>query len=194
MPSNRIPAASIDFSVRYEYWRLFDSLTLGDIAWMQHGIEPRLEDELPDWADSDLSHELQVLVAAAHAGTIEATDPIARSGPVASTRVKRNSRLFDWLRDKGWDTVADGLDEQRPKQSHSKTLAAVSRQTAQETAILNELRRLGHDPAALPSAAPGKPGVKALVRKALSGSTGLFAGTTVFDKAWDRLRTHGTIN
>ncbi|MBK6470368.1 MAG: hypothetical protein IPF94_06435 [Betaproteobacteria bacterium] len=194
MQGETTPVAPRDFSVRYEYWRQFDSLTIGDIAWMRHGIDPRLEDELPDWANSDLSHEIEMLVAAVHAGTVEVTDLLGGAGPKVSTRVKRNARLFDWLREKGWNTVVVGLDVPMPSQSGASTRAPVSRHAAQEAAILAELARQGHDPLVLPIAAPGKPGVKALVKKTLSGSTGLFAGATVFDKAWERLRASGAIN
>lgn len=56
----------------------------------------------------------------------------------------------------------------------------------QEDAILEEIRRQGLDPEALPWEPPGKAGIKAAIRKSLDGSPP-FDGSTIFDKAWDRL-------
>ena len=56
----------MDYSVRYQHWRQFDSLTISEVAWMRHGIDPGLESELPDWANTDLRHEIELLVAAVH--------------------------------------------------------------------------------------------------------------------------------
>lgn len=63
----------------------------------------------------------------------------------------------------------------------------MQRSAAQDAEILAAIRNAGHDPLALPMNEPGKPGVKAAIRDTLGGK-GLFAGTTVFDKAWERLR------
>jgi hypothetical protein len=71
--------------------------------------------------------------------------------------------------------------------------APLQRQAAQEDTILETLRALGLDPLALPPGAPGKPGVKAAVRKAL-GTGGMWAGRSVFNKAWDRLRQTGRVH
>lgn len=59
----------------------------------------------------------------------------------------------------------------------------------QEVAILAEIKKLGFDPMALPKNPPGKAGIKAAVRKALEKSP-LFKGSTVFKKAWGRLREY----
>ena len=67
--------------------------------------------------------------------------------------------------------------------------APVQRSAAQDSAVLTEIRNAGHDPRALPVNEPGKPGVKAAVRRRLVGVNPLFPrGSRVFDKAWDRLR------
>lgn len=66
------------------------------------------------------------------------------------------------------------------------------RSHARDEEILKLLRKKGYDPLALPPYANDKPGVKAEIRKAL-GNKGLWAGTTVFDKAWERLRKNGDI-
>ena len=54
------------------------------------------------------------------------------------------------------------------------------------------LRSKGHDPVKLPVAKSGQSGVKAQIRNAL-GSTGIWSGGTVFEKAWQRLRQTGAI-
>ena len=63
----------------------------------------------------------------------------------------------------------------------------LQRQQAQDQAIMRLIRKEGHDPLQLPKNEPGKPGIKATVRKALQGDL-LFTGATVFEKAWERLR------
>lgn len=62
----------------------------------------------------------------------------------------------------------------------------------QERAILNEIEKRKLDPLALPSAPPGKKGVKSVIRQSLQSSE-LLKGATTFDKAWERLRKHGFI-
>ena len=62
----------------------------------------------------------------------------------------------------------------------------LQRTAAQDSAILCEIEKQGYDPLTLPKNLPGKPGVKAAIRAALSKNS-LFTGGTVFDKAWERL-------
>lgn len=62
----------------------------------------------------------------------------------------------------------------------------LQRTAAQDTAILSEIKKQGYDPLALPRNPNGKPGAKAAIRIALSRNQ-LFTGSTVFDKAWERL-------
>lgn len=62
----------------------------------------------------------------------------------------------------------------------------VSRHSSQDDAIVAEIRKLGHDPAALPKAKKnGAPGVRSQVKAAL-GNEGMWSGSTVFKKAWER--------
>jgi hypothetical protein len=68
----------------------------------------------------------------------------------------------------------------------------LSRFNAQDAAILAEIKRLGFDPLALPKNPDGKRGVKAAVRLALSTDK-LFKGSTVFEKAWERLTARAEI-
>ena len=72
------------------------------------------------------------------------------------------------------------------------TPAPVQRFVAQDAAIIAEIVRQEYDPMKLPKHKPGKPGVKAAVRAAL-GNTGIWSGTTIFDKAWERLIKNGEI-
>jgi hypothetical protein len=67
------------------------------------------------------------------------------------------------------------------------------RQAAQEEAVINMLKAKKYDPTKLPKNPPGKSGVKAEIRAAVSCNEGLFAGSTVFDKTWERLRASGEI-
>lgn len=68
----------------------------------------------------------------------------------------------------------------------------IQRGQAQDAAILETIKKMGHDPLRLPKNPAGKQGVKAEVRKSLEHNP-LFAGTTVFDKAWGRLSSVGDI-
>ncbi|OUS81032.1 hypothetical protein [Pseudomonas putida] len=66
------------------------------------------------------------------------------------------------------------------------------RTATQEAMVLEAIRELGHDPGALPSRQPGRPGVKKLVFAKLSDQTDLFTSSTL-SKTWDRLRANGKI-
>lgn len=66
-------------------------------------------------------------------------------------------------------------------------------QVRQGEEILETLRALGHNPLALPVSERGFPGVKAEVRSVLRQKKGYWLGTTVFDKAWQRLRELGEL-
>jgi len=68
----------------------------------------------------------------------------------------------------------------------------LQRNAAQDSAILLKIKELGHDPLALPKNPNGKPGVKAAVRTALSRDS-LFVGSTIFNKAWERLTARADI-
>lgn len=66
------------------------------------------------------------------------------------------------------------------------------KQRDQEDAILEQILKLGLDPLALPPDRYGRDGVKKDVRVALK-SAPLFQGSTIFDKAWERLRKQDRI-
>jgi hypothetical protein len=74
-----------------------------------------------------------------------------------------------------------------PKKKEPRT-----RLIQQENAILEEIRKQGLDPMALPPIRPGHAGVKRDICESLKNSP-LFEGTTTFDKAWERLAKHDRI-
>lgn len=68
----------------------------------------------------------------------------------------------------------------------------VQRTAAQDAAILSTLAALNINPLAIPKNKAGKAGTKKRVRTALEGNL-LFVGSTVFEKAWERLSARGDI-
>lgn len=82
-----------------------------------------------------------------------------------------------------------GALDESSKAGHEKP---VQRTAAQDYAILSEIKRQGFNPLALPKNPDGKPGVKAAIRTALLKQP-LFTGSTVFDKAWERLAARADI-
>lgn len=80
--------------------------------------------------------------------------------------------------------VADIFSSERVDTESEKP---VPRFQAQEAAILNAIKDAGYAPEGLPESEAGKSGVKSIVRNKLKGNP-LFAGTTVFNKAWERLQ------
>lgn len=66
------------------------------------------------------------------------------------------------------------------------------RQSAQEQAIVAQLKALGHDPKALPRTPKGKAGVRRDVRNAVRCDP-IFRARTSFDKAWERVTQWGDI-
>lgn len=83
-----------------------------------------------------------------------------------------------------------GMDASRPDSAVQRPL---SKQAAQEAAILAEIERQGVQPRALPKPPVGKSGVKAAVRDVVTKEKGLFQSRKVFDLAWERLRGSGCI-
>lgn len=82
-------------------------------------------------------------------------------------------------------STADEAEEQRQHRDDSP-VRPIQRSAAQDAAILAAIQQTGYSPLALPANESGKRGVKAVIREALD-SDALFAGTTVFNKAWERL-------
>jgi hypothetical protein len=70
--------------------------------------------------------------------------------------------------------------------------APVQHCKAQDATLLSVIRKMKLDPKRLPKNPSGKQGVKVKVRQALKDNT-LFAGSTVFNKSWERLTKFGDI-
>jgi hypothetical protein len=83
--------------------------------------------------------------------------------------------------------------ELHPSSNDGDGAVPMQRWPAQEAAILTKLREMGFDPCNLPMPKPGTPGPKAAVKRAL-GTSGMWTGETVFDKAWERLRASGQVS
>ncbi|MEB0112790.1 hypothetical protein QN397_15640 [Variovorax sp. RTB1] len=71
-------------------------------------------------------------------------------------------------------------------------LQRITATAAQDAAILSAIRAKGLDPLALPKNEAGQPGPKAEIRSTLDGQPP-FIGSTIFGKAWQRLRQRGEI-
>ncbi len=82
-----------------------------------------------------------------------------------------------------------GLNRQEPQPAPKPK----QRSAAQYEAILTAIRAAGHDPKALPPRQPGRAGIKRHVRTQLEGTTLFPSGSTVFDRAWERLRQQDDI-
>lgn len=73
------------------------------------------------------------------------------------------------------------------------TVAPLPRFAAQEASVLAAIESAGYDPRRLPRAGAGRPGVKSEIRCALKGTSLFVDGSTVFDKAWERLLARGDL-
>ena len=69
----------------------------------------------------------------------------------------------------------------------------IQRLPIQEEEIIAMLKTLGYDPLKLPKPRTGTVGVKSKIRNAV-GTKGIWAGSTVFDKAWERLARNADIS
>jgi hypothetical protein len=123
-------------------------------------------------------------------------------GPKFATKIR------DYYEEARWDELNKWLDSNElgvrfrfsvaNTTNTDGTAAAIarpqSRLGSQEQMILATISELGYAPKALPRPVPGKPGVKADVRKkATSDHKDLFQGKTIFNKTWERLRRQGEI-
>ena len=96
--------------------------------------------------------------------------------------VPANSPLRYWL-PKSMHATSGPSDELPTKGTPKPPL----QQRHQELEILRVLREAAFDPTSLPRLVPGRPGAKANARGRLNFTR------SVFDKAWERLRSHGDI-
>lgn len=100
--------------------------------------------------------------------------------------------LIEWAEKVGEGTSAAAKQATPETPGNEPDTKPLQRSKAQDAAILKTLRGMGYDPLQLPKNPDGKPGVKAAVRKTLKDNP-LFAGTTVFEGAWERLSKFGDI-
>ena len=106
--------------------------------------------------------------------------------------VPHNSPLRYWLPNWMLAPHADNAPDHTAVMHKPTKVTPVQRSAAQDAAIVSELKKLRCDPTALPQNERGKAGVKSKVRAALKDDR-LFTGSTVFDKAWERLSRNGDI-
>lgn len=177
----------------YAHWGNFSTIAVWEIAALMQGEDPEnLQDVVINSQGDgvDLSREKRMLTSAITVGDLIAF-PSGDGALSSETQVELKS-LIPWLRGRGYDALADGLDAGVTSSTASTLggtlvpISPVQRQAAQEAGILAELVNLGYNPLQLPKNDPGKSGVKAEVKRAL-GSKGIWNHVTVFDKAWERL-------
>lgn len=115
-----------------------------------------------------------------------------------------------WANAAGWtlppeldlgDTAASNasrchVSTETNKRSNSPTdaVAPLPRFAAQEASILAALEAASYSPLRLPKSGAGRPGVKAQIRRVLNASPLFVDGSTVFDKAWERLLKRGELS
>lgn len=187
----------------YLYWSAFDTLPIWELTVLMYGVEPREFQDVviqsPDDPNDvhgispDLTFYETQVQSAINAGFLT---PCAPNQHPATTQIPV-SQLIPWLETKGYAALATGLHSRAPGFSSpaspiATSIQPVQRQQAQESAILGEIQKLGHDSAQLPRNPPGKGGVKRDVRVKL-GSHPAFSASTSFDRAWERLRKSGEI-
>lgn len=141
------------------------------------------------------------MIAAFKAGDLELNNSVTMGPPLYIDGrnfwelVIPSVSLTEWVRNNdgslkieiGARQVFDaGLQSAENPQSRN---GPVLRQVYQENEIFRKIGELGLNPLALPKYLPGKSGAKAQVREAL-GSQGMWAGTNVFNKAWERLSSN----
>ena len=69
----------------------------------------------------------------------------------------------------------------------SRTEVPILKAQAQDKAIIEMLNLVGESPLSLPKSSPGKPGIKAKIKKLAMEDKKLFTSKS-FDKSWERLR------
>lgn len=116
------------------------------------------------------------------------------------------SSLNEWAQSKYGVAIYPAFEpiSQKQQENLSRTNTLVEAVTAiakpkqklrlQENIILDEIKKLNLDSKLLPKRLEGSGGTKLVIRTALKDNA-LFKGTsTVFDKAWERLRADGAIS
>ncbi len=111
-------------------------------------------------------------------------------GERASMAISRHVQVDDSMVSILWEGFANHLNQNITQ--YASPAPRQKTQRLQEDEIIQVLGRLGYDPMRLPKHSPGTKGAKHAARVAV-GTRGTWAGSSVFDKAWDRLRSQGRI-
>lgn len=141
------------------------------------------DDDDDRWFYQTMSHT-NAIVGAIKAGQIRAVDefslmPVAHYKDMPLTQPIRQDDFFGFAKELG--VPIDQSTEVK------KSTRPTNHQPHQEAEILRAIRELGYDPKSLPKRDTGKRGAKATVREKLNFSE------SVFNKAWERLRSSGDI-
>lgn len=189
----------------FNYWGTRPTLQVWFVAAMMQGVDPRAMADVTDGNGDalDISDDIDLLISACLVGDITAY-PVPGQLPDKQTALSKAS-LEKWLRTHGYVSLADELggapllpptvtmSATQPAQNQpGPASTTVPRFTAQENEILAAIKTFGHNPLQLPENQAGKSGVKAQV-KAKLGKSGYWSGSTVFSKAWERMRASGVI-
>jgi hypothetical protein len=95
------------------------------------------------------------------------------------------NRLKRWAKETLNISILEDLD-------FIKATKPLPKMRQQENAIIDAIKKLGHDPQKLPKKLAGKPGVKSKVRELIQHPP-LFDNSRIFDKAWERLSKYKEI-
>jgi len=128
------------------------------------------------WLLSESSRPLSVGDTAWHLKTSIDLNLVMREGVVMMEEVTRVESLV---------LKPTGLPPTPPPK-------AVPKSVAQDTALLQVIGHLGHEPMSLPKNAKGRPGVKAEIKRVALKQNGLFTASS-FKHAWERLSKSGDI-
>ena len=173
-------------------------------AYKQLGISDSLATAAKQFLDAESAAE-QVRRAAGYAEPREIEVPLMPLyDPMEADRRHRARKREEDIETARLAEIArlQARDEYEAAKLHAATQAEsvgrsdpttpVQRTAAQDAAILSTLAALNINPMAIPKNKAGKAGTKKRVRTALEGNL-LFVGSTVFEKAWERLSARGDI-
>ena len=184
----------------YKHWSRRPTLKVWYVAAMMEGVDPRAMADVTDGSGDalDLSEDIDLLISASLTGDITA---YPAPGQLSDNQTELSKASLDkWLRTNGYTSLADALSSpplisptvRTPHTQPSPASVSMPRFAAQESEILAVIKALVQDPLQLPKNSPGKSGVKAQVKDML-GKSGYWSGSTVFSKAWERMRASGVI-
>lgn len=173
-----------------------DEERLGMRLWLQsrRGIPRGLSADFADRleiAQANMSMNGPLRPQALYTGVLSSPHAEVLLAEVASAAL-----LWEWEIPEAMRLLSSPTGASKPRdfpvEDSTETAKPLQRSAAQEAAILRAVKAAGYDPLHLPASPTGKPGVKAQIRKTLDKDS-LFRGTTVFEKAWDRMRSRGEL-